>query len=130
LNCIFLLCFYKTNTKKSQDYLNLPTTSNKCFDIAYEFDCKQKAQQGLCQAQLADAKLVHFYCQKTCGICKSSTWCLTCNNLVRNCISGSCYSTTYFGQSSIKCSCPFGKVGTYCQKSKNPGYFERFFFSK
>ena len=88
---------------------------NICIDIAYTSDCQTALKNGLCQANLSGSQIVAQICQKTCGFCSTSTAALTCSNVVQSCNTGTCSSTAYFNQASIKCTCPTGTAGTYCQ---------------
>jgi hypothetical protein len=90
------------------DYLKLKT----CADIAYEPDCKIKAQQGLCNTNLSNNIPVSAYCPKSCNVCKSSCQ-LTCDQV--DCNTGTCCATSYFSQPSVQCTCPSDRGGTYCQ---------------
>jgi len=85
-----------------------------CSDIAYEPDCREKAAAGLCNTDLADSNTIRIYCRKSCGLCSASS-ALSCTNLIRNCNAGTCISATYFQQQSIRCQCPSGASGTYCE---------------
>ena len=90
-----------------------------CSDEAYEPDCKGKAAAGLCSANLADTKTLRHYCQKSCGVCSPRiNTRLSCQGLAKNCNSGICMATRYFGVPSIKCVCGT-LAGQYCQRSKN-----------
>ncbi len=83
-----------------------------CADIAYEPDCKIKAQLGLCNTNLSNNIPVSAYCPKSCNVCKSNCQ-LTCDQV--DCNGGSCCATSYFSQPSVQCTCPSDRGGTYCQ---------------
>jgi len=102
------------------DYLSL----NNCSDLAYTPDCVNALNNGLCNSNLSSSQNVRFYCQKTCGVCSSSTAALTCSNIVKTCNTGSCSAVSYFNQATIQCNCPSGLVGTYCQRRI---WFSKFF---
>ncbi len=88
-----------------------------CTDIAYEPQCQAKAAAGLCNASLADSNLIRFYCQKSCGLCTSSSS-LSCSNLINKCSNNAiCLTTGYFNIPSITCNCPVSYAGAYCQRS-------------
>lgn len=96
----------------SLDFISL----NNCSDLAYTPDCVNALNNGLCNANLSSSQNVRFYCQKTCGVCSSSTAALTCSNIVKTCNTGACSSVSYFNQATIQCTCPTGLAGTYCQR--------------
>lgn len=70
---------------------------------------------------LVDNKQVQDYCQKSCGVCSSTspstTSTLTCSSLKATCNIGSCVQTVYFNIQSIRCVCPPNSGGAYCQRS-------------
>lgn len=88
-----------------------------CTDIAYTADCQSKALQGLCNTNLADSQTVRYYCQKSCGLCGTYTGSLTCSSFSSICGVGQCQTVSnVFGISTIRCVCPTGYYGAYCQR--------------
>ncbi len=70
----------------------------------------------MCNTNLADSNTVRAYCQKSCGLCGTTGSALTCSGLSVTCNTGQCALSSYFSIASIKCTCPSGSAGAYCQR--------------
>lgn len=123
-NCIKLIEFLKSQNQdvsawcsNQNNYKQCCLTCqnyNKCKNIAYDQNCEAKARLGQCNQIMANFLPVSYFCPKSCGKCSQT---LSCNTLTSGCNGGTCYSATYFSQTSVQCICPANKGGAYCQQT-------------
>ena len=99
-----------------------------CSNSAFIPDCNAKAAAGQCGVVLATGYTVGYYCALSCNLCGGLIG-PSCTFLSGVCGTfGTCSATTYFGVSTLQCTCSNGYTGAACNIGMKNSLNKRTYF--